>query len=72
MASRMRIMIDVGEDKLVCRSIKIVSFGNFQQMIVRYKNDEYLVGDGDEYLRGYNKVYKLGKKLVKGIDNEAK
>ena len=48
---------------IIKRKIKFVPCGNFVMMVVRYKNAEYLIGDGDEYLRGYKEVYELGRKL---------
>jgi hypothetical protein len=58
----MKVNIKV-DDKVISRKLKQVQFGNFVMNIVRYKNDEYLVGDGDEYIRGYAQVFELGKKL---------
>jgi len=35
------------------------ALGNFCQMYVRYKNNRYAIGNGDEYLRGEPESYKL-------------
>lgn len=59
----MKMQIRIDENTIVTRKIKFVPFGNFVFNIVRYKNDDYLIGEGDEYLRGYKKIYELGKKL---------
>ncbi len=56
--------IKVG-DKIFTRKVKPVWVGNFVMYIVRYKNELYLIGDGDEYIRGnLNKIYELGRKLT--------
>jgi len=61
-----KICIKLDSGVYIYRVPTIVPFGNFRQVIVRVLGSEYLVGDGDEYLRdGYNKVFTLGKKLVK-------
>jgi len=61
----MKMQIRIDENITVIRKVKFVPFGNFIFNIVRYKNDEYLIGEGDEYLRGYKKIYELGTKLDK-------
>lgn len=58
----MKVKIEV-EGKIIERVVKFKQLGNFVMNIVRYKNERYLVGDGDEYLRGYDKVFSLGRKL---------
>jgi hypothetical protein len=58
----MKVKIEV-EGKIIERVVKFEQLGNFVMNIVRYKNERYLVGDGDEYLRGYDKVFKLGRKI---------
>lgn len=63
--STVEVKIKVG-DKVVTRKVKHKRFGNFVMNIVRYKNAEYLIGDGDEYIRGGldgEKVYELGKRI---------
>lgn len=54
------------DGKIRERVVKQEAFGNFVMNIVRYKNDQYLVGEGDEYLRGYDQILTLGKKLERG------
>ncbi len=50
--------------KTVIRKVKPVKMGNFVMNIVRYQNELYLIGDGDEYIRGnQNKIYELGRKI---------
>lgn len=50
--------------KIIIRKVKPVWVGNFVMYIVRYKNELYLIGDGDEYIRGnQNKIYELGRKI---------
>lgn len=58
----MKVKIDV-DGKIIERVVKFERLGNFVMNIVRYNNERYLVGDGDEYLRGYDKVFSLGRKL---------
>ena len=43
---------------------KQIPFGTFEQITVRFKGFEYVVGDGNEHLDGgYGKVFELGKNL---------
>jgi len=49
--------------KIIERVPKAVPFGNFQMLIVRWNSFEYLIGDGDEYLRGMPEEFELGRKL---------
>lgn len=51
------------DGKIITRMIKCVQMGNFVMNIVRYNNERYIIGDGDEYLRGYDKIFELGRKL---------
>lgn len=51
------------DNKIILRKVKHYRFGNFVMNVIRYKNNDYLIGDGDEYLRGYEDVYTLGKQL---------
>lgn len=56
----MKIKIRLDNGKIIERVPIFNSFGNFQQMTIRYKNEEYLVGDGDEYIRGgYEEIFDL-------------
>jgi hypothetical protein len=55
------VKIMMPDGKIIKRKIKGVAFGNFQMNIVRIKNREYLLGEGDEYMRGYEKVYDFRK-----------
>lgn len=58
----MRIKIRVN-NRIITRKVRVEPCGNFVMNIVRYNNEYYLVGEGDEYLRGYSQVFTLGKKL---------
>ena len=60
-----KVKIQLSDGTIIKRSVKLVRLGNFVMNIIRYNNEEYLIGDGDEYLRGYDKVFTLGKKLSK-------
>ena len=55
----MLINIKLANNEVITRKVKHVSFGNFIMNIVRINNQEYLLGEGDEYLRGYNTVYNI-------------
>lgn len=56
----MKIKLRLNDGTIIERVPKIVSVGNFQQMVIRHKNEEYLVGDGDEYIRGgYEEIFDL-------------
>jgi len=61
-----RIKIKVDDGNYVYRTPNFMQVGNFQQMWVRYNGGAYLVGDGDEYIRGpesYDTIFKLGKQI---------
>jgi hypothetical protein len=49
--------------KIIERVPKAVVFGNFQMLIIRYQNFEYLIGDGSEYMHGMPEEFELGKRL---------
>lgn len=55
--------IKLDNGKIINRKVKVCYMGNFQMMSVRYKNKEYLIGDGDEYLRGIPECFTLGKEI---------
>ena len=51
--------------KILKRKTHCVQMGNFVMNIVRVANSKYLIGDGDEYIRGgYEKIFELGRKLT--------
>ena len=59
----MKVKIKVGNE-IIKRKVKQEQMGNFVMNIVRYKNHNYLIGDGDEYIRdGYNQIFTLGRRL---------
>jgi hypothetical protein len=57
--------IQLPNGQIIKRVPKVIPFGNFQMLVIRYKNEEYLIGDGDEYLNGEPSLYILGRKLSK-------
>ncbi len=63
---KMTVSIKLDNGKIINRVVKQERCGNFVMQIVRYNNKEYLVGDGDEYIRGNTKstLYKLGRCLA--------
>lgn len=61
----MKVKIKLPDGTYIERKPRAVAFGNFQMLIIRYKNEDYLVGDGDEYLHGIPEYFTLGRKLEK-------
>ena len=63
-STRVKILLDSG--KIVWRALKLQQVGNFVMATVRYNNCEYLLKEwnGDEYLRGMEPIYTLGKNLT--------
>ena len=55
----MKIKIELPNGKTILRTPIGQALGNFSFLVVRYKNKEYVVNDGDEYLRGYPDSYRL-------------
>ncbi len=51
--------IELLDGKIIKRKIKSFPLGNFFINIVRIQNKEYILGNGDEYLRGYEPIYKF-------------
>lgn len=59
-----KIKVRIDEEKVIERKPKVHQVGNFQIMTVRYNNKEYIVGDGDEYIRGgYDQEFTLGREV---------
>ncbi len=58
-----KIKIELPNGKIIERVPNFEQCGNFQMIWIRYDNKKYIVGDGDEYLRGYPDVFKLGDEL---------
>ena len=63
MGTKVNIRLPYPDFGVIQRVPKAVAFGNFQMLIVRWGNLEYLIGDGDEYLRGMPNEFELGRKL---------
>ena len=61
----MKVNVLLNDGKIITRKPIIRPFGNFVFIIIRYKNDHYIINNGDEYLRGYPDMYTLGRKLSK-------
>ena len=59
----MKAKIKLADGSFIQRVVTVTPCGNFQMMSVRYKNKEYLIGDGDEYLRGVPEHFVLGREL---------
>lgn len=59
----MKAKVKLPDGTFVYRKVTIVPMGNFQMMYVRYMNKNYLIGDGDEYLRGTPEHFDLGKEI---------
>jgi hypothetical protein len=58
-----KIKVKLPDGKIIERVPTIIPFCNFQIFTIRYNNADYMIGDGDEYLRGMPEVFELGKKL---------
>jgi len=56
---RQGMNIKLPNGKMIKRVPTGHSFGNFNMLTIRYNKSNYLIGDGDEYLRGYPKYFKL-------------
>lgn len=62
---RKKIKIKLPNGNIIERVPNAEQVGNFQMLWIRYNNEKYLVGDGDEYLRGFPEVFELGRKIEK-------
>ena len=64
MTNKKKITIKLSNGNLIRRVPAFHQMGNFVMITIRYKNEYYLICDGDEYLRdGYEQVFELEKKL---------
>ena len=61
--NKVKIKLDNGD--IIKRVPKVTSFGNFVILTAMYKNKEYIINEGDEYLNGYPEFFRLGKELSK-------
>ena len=57
MKTKMKIKLPNG--LIIERIPKFYQLGNFYECQIRYKNKKYLVGNGDEYMRGYSPIMEL-------------
>lgn len=64
---KQKVKISLSNGEIIMRVPKAEQLGNFVILTVRYNNDEYIINDGDEYLRGYPSQFTLGKKIEKSI-----
>lgn len=62
---RKKVDIKLPTGEMIKRVLNVEPMGNFQMLWVNYQGEKYLVGDGDEYLRGFPKYFTLGKKIEK-------
>ena len=68
----MRIKIQMPDGKIIERTIKSSPLGNFSMNVVRIANEEYLLGSGDEYMRGYETVYEYSSlRKIKDLRDSA-
>lgn len=61
MSNKAKIKLPNGE--MIERKINVEPMSNFQMLWINYKGSKYLVGEGDEYLRGFPEYFTLGKKI---------
>lgn len=59
MSGKQKIKVKLPDGEIIERTPIFHRVGNFQMISVRYKYKEYIVNQGDEYLRGYPDVYEL-------------
>ena len=51
------------DGEIIERVLKAKKLGNWVNLYVRWNNEDWWVGNGDEYLRGYPEVFEItGKK----------
>lgn len=60
---RKKVKVKLEDGTIIERVPKATQLGNFVMLTIRYKNDEYHIGDGDEYLRGMPEVFEIGRKV---------
>ena len=58
-----KVKIKLLDNSFIYRVARGYQVGNFYQLVVRYKNSDYMIGDGDEYIRELPEYFALGKKL---------
>lgn len=58
-----QVAIRLPDGTFIKRVPKVTQMGNFQMMTIIYNNAQYIIGVGDEYLRGMPEYFELGKKL---------
>lgn len=63
MENKTKIKVSLPDGEIIERVPNIEMCGNFQVLWIRYNNKKYVVGDGDEYLRGYPPVFALGNEI---------
>ena len=63
----MKIKINTPDGE-VERTPSLEPLGNFVNIVIRYKNREYFVGDGSEYMRGMPEKFDLSPTNVLAID----
>lgn len=59
---KVNVMLDDGT--IIKRKPIVDQLGNFQLVMVRYNYRIYLIGDGDEYLRGNPEYFTLGSEIL--------
>jgi hypothetical protein len=58
-----KVKIKLKDGTVIERVPRGKSLGNFSFLIVRYKNENWVINNGDEYMRGYPDVFTLRYKL---------
>ena len=62
-----KVKVKLPNGEIIKRKAYHKKLGNFVNMYIRYNNEYYWIGDGDEYIRGGKEVYALGKKIPEGV-----
>jgi hypothetical protein len=58
----MKIRVKLPDGKIEERTARLTPFGNFVMVEVLYNRRWITVGDGDEYLHGYDKVFEIRRR----------
>lgn len=60
---RKKVKVRLPNGQIIERVPQAKQLGNWVNLYIRYKGDDYWIGDGDEYLRGTPEVFELGSMI---------
>lgn len=55
-----KVKVKLPNGQIIERVPHAKQLGNWVNMFIRYRGEDYWIGDGDEYLRGAPDVFELG------------